>query len=383
MSLRVLVMASVRWWNACAEYAVEIARGLAERGHDTTLLVLPGSPVEAEARRRGVRVLASLDLTSTAPGALVGNLRALRGVLRDLDPHVVNAHRSEDHLLGALAARGTGIPVVRTRGDVRPPRRHLANRALYRRATAAHIAAADFMPARFYAPLGVDPARVHVIRPGLDPARFTEGAPTREEARRRLGMDADAPWVGQVGRLTRGKGPQVLLAAAARLPRPVRVLLSGEDFPGAADGFTHDALRALAAEHGTGDRVRILGRVPDVRVPLRALDVLAVPSLGSEAISRIAMEALALGVPVVASAVNALPEVVGGAGRVVTPGDPAALAEGLASLLADPEALRRAGAAGPERIRRRYDRGVQLDRTLEVMLALRGAGSPARAAPPR
>jgi glycosyltransferase involved in cell wall biosynthesis len=376
--LRVLLMASVRWYNAAAAYAVDLAHGLLEAGHAAELLVLPGSPAEAEARRRGIPVLAELDLTSVRPGRLLTTLRSLRRLLAERAPEVVNAHRSEDHLLAALALRGAGIPLVRTRGDVRPPRRHPANRALYRRHTRAHVAAADFMPERFYAPLGVDPSRVHVIRPGLDPARFAGGAPARHDARRLLGLDPRSLWVGQIGRLTRGKAPHVVLEAAARLPRghDVRFLLSGEPSPRDEDGFTHEDLRDLARRRDLGDRVLVTGRVPDVRVLLRAIDLLVVPSLGSEAISRIALEALSLGVPVAASAVNALPETVGEAGRLVPPGDPERLAEAMASLLLDPAALRDAARAGPARIRRRYDRSIQIERTVALMRSLRASPPP-------
>ena len=100
----------------------------------------------------------------------------------------------------------------------------------------------------------------------------------------------------------------------------------------------------------------------DVRPLLRALDVLAVPSVASEAIPRIALEGLALGVPTVASRLNALPEVVGDAGLLAPPGTNA-LALALERGLEDGAFRARAAAAGPDRVRRRYDRGVQLDLT--------------------
>jgi glycosyltransferase involved in cell wall biosynthesis len=143
-----------------------------------------------------------------------------------------------------------------------------------------------------------------------------------------------------------------------RTDPPVRLLLTGaENEIGAAD------LMREAAGLGIADRVRLLPPVADVRTALRAVDVLAVPSVASEAIARIALEGLALGVPTVASDLNSLPEIVGDAGLLVPPGDVSALAGALTAMLTDPDLRARARARGPARIARRYDRAAALDRT--------------------
>lgn len=354
--LRLLVMASVRWYNAAAAYAVELARAMQDRGHRVMCVVRPGSPPEAEAARRNLPIWSSADLTARGPVTVFSSLRDLRRLLAAFDPDLVNAHRAEDHLLAALALRGRGVPLVRTRGDVRPPRNHAANRALYRRATAHHVAAADFMPERFFTPMGVDANRVTVIRPGMDVETFSAGSPSPEQARRDLDL-GPGPWIGLVGRFTAAKGHRTLLGALTRLDRfpRARVLLSGE-----ANEIDGGELRREATRLGIADRVEVRPRMSDVRGLLRALDVLAVPSVASEAIPRIALEGLALGVPTVASQLNALPEVVGDAGLLVPPGDEAALARALARALDDEAFRRRAAAAGPDRIRRRYDRRTQI-----------------------
>jgi glycosyltransferase involved in cell wall biosynthesis len=363
------MMASVRWYNAAAAYAVETAHGLRERGHAVHLVMQPGSPGEAEARRRSLPVVSAFDLTDPDPKAAFANLRRLRRVIMDVAPHVINAHRSEDHLFAALALRGSGRPLVRTRGDVRPPRTHLANRVLYGRKTAAHIACADFMPRRFFPPLGIDPGRVVVIRPGLDPERFAAGAPEPGEARRRLGLDPEARWVGLVGRWTAAKGHSVLLRAVAALRRepPPRLLLTG-----VANEIGAGDLLGEAAALGIADRVRLAPPVSDVRDALRAVDVLAVPSVASEAIARIALEGLALGIPTVASDLNSLPEIVGDAGLLVPPGDVPGLAAALAAMLDSPGLRERARVRGPARIARRYHRGTALDRTESLFRRVAG-----------
>ena len=362
-------MASVRWFNACAQIALGTAAGLRERGHTVLLLVRPDSPLEARAREAALPVASSVDLTATSPGRVVRHLRALKAILAGFRPDVVNAHRSEDHLLAALALRRSGVPLVRTRADVRAPRVNPGNRMLYGRATAAHIACADFMPGRFYAPLGVAGDRVRVIRPGLDVDAFVRGAPDPETARAALELDPAARWVGLVGRFTAAKGHRVLIeafAGAVSADPGLRLVLTGD-----ANEMTAADLRALAHEHGIADRVVVRPRDGDVRAVLRALDLLAVPSVASEAVSRIAMEGLALGVPTAASRLNALPEVVGDAGLLVAPGDPAAWARAL-TRGTDPDFAARARDAGPARIRRRYDRVEELRRTEDLLDAVLG-----------
>lgn len=370
--LRVVVMASVRWYNASAAYAVDLAEGLAERGAVVRLVVKPGSPVEEAARARGLDVVASADLTATRPAELLRSFRTLRRLFGSFQPHVVNAHRGEDHLLAAAALHGSGVPLVRTRGDVRAPRSHPGTRFLYRSLTAAHVACADFMPERFYPPLGIPASAVTVIRPGLDADAFRRDAPDPAAARSQLDLDPSTPWIGLVGRLTAVKGHRVLIRALSRMsgdPAP-RLFLSGEP-----NEVSPEELQEEARRLGVGERVRIEGRVPDVRTALRALDVLAVPSLGSEAISRIALEALALGVPVVASRVNSLPEIVGDAGLLVEPGDPEDLARALQRMLRD-EGLRvHARDEGPRRIEARYHRVTQLERTEALFRSLLQRGT--------
>ena len=140
--------------------------------------------------------------------------------------------------------------------------------------------------------------------------------------------------VGFVGRLIPHKGVDVLLRAATLDPRfEVEVVGSGPEV---------GRLAALAAELGVTDRVEFRGHVTEEALPAvyRAFDALAVPSVPTpgwvEQFGRVVVEAQASGVPVVASRSGALPEVVGGAGTLVEPGDPADLARGLARLLDEP-----------------------------------------------
>lgn len=150
--------------------------------------------------------------------------------------------------------------------------------------------------------------------------------------------------IGYVGRLIPHKGVDVLIRAVALEPR-----LSAEIFGG---GSERAALEALAAEVSVTDRVTFHGHLEEAKVPATyaTFDVLAVPSLPMptwlEQFGRVVVEAQASGVPVVASASGALPDVVGEAGLLVPPGDPEALRSALVRMLDEPGLWARARQAG-------------------------------------
>lgn len=174
---------------------------------------------------------------------------------------------------------------------------------------------------------------VRVIGLGVDLAQFVPGEAAGPHDRLR---------VGYAGRLEPHKGVSVLLAAIATLP-DARLELAGE-------GPLRASLEREAIEFGIGDRVRFLGFLGERLADFyRGLDVLVVSSLDTpgwlEQFGRVAVEAMACGVPVVASRSGALPDVVADAGLLVEPGDPAAIRAALLELT-DPGRWRRAREAG-------------------------------------
>jgi glycosyltransferase involved in cell wall biosynthesis len=149
-----------------------------------------------------------------------------------------------------------------------------------------------------------------------------------------------------LGRLVPIKGFDLLVralpAVAARIPS-ARVLLVG-------DGAERRHLEAIAAALGVTERLRLTGELMDVTTPLAAADVLAVPSR-NEGMGRVIVEGMAIGIPVVATAVGGIPDVVtdGECGRLVEPNDIDALAAALIELGRDDALRRKLGEAGERR----------------------------------
>jgi glycosyltransferase involved in cell wall biosynthesis len=335
----VVLKLSDAWsWTAEADNLVRVARELVKRGHTIVIGCSPDVPLAARAKDAGldVRTLPGLR-TKVNPLAFVRGARAVRALLEDVDPDVVHAYRSPVHVLAALALRGRlTTRLVRTRGTMESPRGHFLNRALYDRATDLTIVTAEAVRLQCLE-AGFDPRRLVTVHGAIELERFDPAKHDKPSAKERLGIPREAPVVGQLARLAPIKGHRWMLEAAKRLfeKRPdAWLVLVGPAWPG-----MEEAVRAQARELGIERRVVLTGKVDDVAGAIAAFDVGVVASVGSEALSRAALEYLAMGIPIVATRVGSLPELVddGKTGLLVPPMDSRALADAIASLLDEPE----------------------------------------------
>ena len=343
--IRVLHVVANRWWTGSADPALDLARALKKRGHTVWFACVPGDVLETQVRTTGVELVDGLCLErTTRPWRLAAQIRGLGRVLRELEIDLVHAHQTHDHWVAALGRRGTGARLVRTVHHRRAVHTGLAARWLLRR-TDAVIAVSEGIAERLRA-TGTAPARVTVVSGAVDVERFApdaDGEPVRLE----LGL-GDAPVVGCVARMVPGRGHDVLLRAAARLRERLpeaRVVLVGR-------GERRAALETLARELGLGATVVFAGyRGADLPSVLAALDCVVLLGTGSEESCRAILEVMAVGRPVVAAAVGAVPEIVvhGETGWLVEP-VPEAVAARLEATLRDRASARRIGQAGRRRV---------------------------------
>jgi glycosyltransferase involved in cell wall biosynthesis len=367
-------------------HAGQLTRALAERGVRQTVVTArpPGAPRhEAFARgvlvhRHGLRVPFARQLYS-----LPGTLTALRHAGR---ADLVHAHLGEDLAvlpIARAAARRAGAPLVVT---VHTSLRHtfLAEgpRALLlevlggrieewgTRHAARVIALTPRLAARL-ADGGIPLERIHVIPSGVVAADFS--APVEDPF-----PHLPRPRVLFLGRLARQKGVATLIEAAARLRHPGATLLV------VGDGPERRAAEQAVARAGIGHRVRFTGFLPHhaVAAVLRHADVFAMPSIYEE-LGTVLLEAMQAGLPIVASDTGGIPGALGDAGVLVSPGDPAALAAAVDSLLDDPDRGARLGARARERAGG-YEWGALAGRVLDVYAAALGTAPervPALASP--
>jgi glycosyltransferase involved in cell wall biosynthesis len=254
-------------------------------------------------------------------------------------PLVLTVHCSLRHTLRPTGARGLVLASVGAALESVGERRADAVIVLTRRLADRLLAA------------GLDPGRVHVIPSGVDLGRFAGPRPDPAP-------DLPRPRVLFVGRLAAQKGVATLLEAVGLLRSRAAVVLVG-------DGPLRPALERQADRLGPG-RVRFQGFVPHAEVPawLAAADVLVLPSVYEE-LGSVLLEAMAAGLPVVASAVGGIPDALAAAGRLVPPCDPAALAAAVDELLDDPVLAAELGDAARRRAAA-FSWDVLAGRVLEV-----------------
>jgi glycosyltransferase involved in cell wall biosynthesis len=196
--------------------------------------------------------------------------------------------------------------------------------------------------------------RVVVVPDGL--AMDARRTP-RAQARRRLQIDQRSPVIAVLGRISDWKGQDVLVRALAEPPlreRSAVGVIAGDPWPGAEHRLQR--VLDLADDLGVQDRLRLLGFRHDVESVYGVADVVAVPSTEPDPLPGAAIEAAAAGCAVVASAHGGLPEIINDreTGRLVTPGDSAALARVCAELLDDAPERERLGSAAASDVRRRF-----------------------------
>ena len=367
--MTILQIVSCRGWSSDAYWAARATVELERAGHDVTLVCRRRSEARVirRARDAGVSRIETLTLTSgIGPLADVLDLRRLVAWLPEAQ--VLHVHRGKEHWLAALANRTSSLrrPLVRTRHIVQPVRPHALNRWLYGRATDQVVTVTEAIRRQLVAGgLGVE-RRVVTMPGGVDVDRFRPdaGPPRGHAIRATLGLPHDVPIIGLVSGFRVMKGHQTVVEAAARLAaggRRFHLLLIGQ-------GPFVPKVRAQVEASGLGERISTLGFVDDLPATMAVLDVALYSALESDGMSRVLFEYLAAGVPVVASRVGVVPEILedGRTALLVPPGEPEPLADAIARLLDDPGRRREIGAAGAALVRARYS-GARLAEQLTAL----------------
>ncbi len=288
------------------------------------------------------------------------DLARLTAVLRERRPDVVQSFGYPAVWWGMMAALEAGsvarVIAIQAWDTWKRRTEVLLDRA---QASAVHLAIADGEGARRFAVTqqGLPPERTRTVYDGVEPGELIPTQP-RAATRTGLGVSGDGPAIGVVARLDDvHKGQSVLLRAAPR----VLAAMPGATFVLVGDGRDRAALETLAAHSGVTNRVRFAGMRMDLGDVLAALDLLVIPSLQFESVPKILLEGMAAGRPIVASRVGDIPELLedGRTGRLVPPGDPAALADAVLACLSDPVAAAALGAAARETVGQRGSRSRQ------------------------
>lgn len=354
---RILHLDSERTWRGGERQVLELMRRQRRRGHDPHLAAPGSGALAARARGEGFAVH---DVPMRGTWDLASAL-AIARLHRSLRPDFVHWHAARAHALGAMASLLAPGPIrVLSRRVDFPVRRSPGSRLLWALPIEG-IAAISEGVKEALARSGVEPSRVRVVPSGIDLGPF-ETTVDRAALRARLGIAAGEVLALQVAALAPHKSQTDLLRAAAiAIPRApsLRIWIAGE-------GPLRATLEAAHGALGLGTAVRFLGFREDVNDLLAAADLFVVSSY-LEGMGTSTLDAMAAGLPVVATRVGGIPEIVteGETGLLVPARDPEALAAAMVHLVGDPGLRRRLAEGGRRRVR-----DFSADRTEERMDAL-------------
>ena len=360
----------------------ELLGPLVERGHRPVIARFHdrGTGVEVEVRAAGHEVVAV-----PGRGALT-RARMLRRLMRERRPDLVHSTLFAANLATRLALAGSSTPLLTSLVSTNYDATRRAGPVAGRRITAVqwvdritakrvdHFHAISKAVASDAARnLDIAAERMTVITRGRDRDRLGHpGDARRARVRDALSIAADAPVVLTTGREEHAKGHVHLVRATSilldRHPDAV-VLVAGRR------GAASVAIDEAAKEAGVGASLRRLGHREDIGDLLSAADVFAFPSLW-EGLGGATLEAMAMGLPVVASDLPVLRETLepGGCSRFVHPADPAALASSLAALIEDPAARQTMGQAGRARFESHHRQEVVAAAMIDLLEAVAGGG---------
>lgn len=337
---------------------------------ETTVVTLQsGGWLPRRLEERGIPLL-SLD---APPGFRTELIPRLAGLFRKLRADVVHCHNCKAFVYGGLASllvprarlilSKQGVEHFTTRAT------HAIGRMLVPR-TAATIAVSEDIGRLLTAERWVTPDRLHIVPNSVDTDECRP-AEDRAAARTALGLSPTHRVIGTVARLSPEKDQATLVRAFARVAAgepAARLVIAGE-------GRLRGDLESLARELGVVDRSLFLGERQDVAQVMGAMDVLCLPSL-TEGTSLTLLEAMACGLPIVATAVGGTPEVVAEdeSGLLVPPQRPEELAAALLTVLRDPPRARRMGEAGRRIVVERFSSEAMARRYGEIYETVCSAG---------
>jgi len=356
--MKILQICSARQLGGGEKHLADLANALARRGHDVFVALTPSSPLLpglATVPEENVFELRMRNSLNVASGL------KLTRFAREHQIEIIHAHVARDYPLAAFVSRRAGAQLVLTRhvlfpmsGVHRLTLRHTARVIAVSQAVASALRDQDIFAAD----------RIVLIHNGIDVERFTrrrKPAANEEQSRKRL-------CVGMVGHLAPIKGQEDFIRAAAivcGLRDDVDFVIAGEDK--SRSGENRQSIEGLIKELGLAQRISLNGWVDDVAKLLPTLDLFVSPSR-SEPFGLSIVEAMAAGVPVVATMSEGAREIIedGQTGRLVPIGDVAGLARAIGELLSDPDGRDRLGKNAERVVRERFSLGRMIEATEEV-----------------
>ncbi len=334
--MKIVEVINIPWWNAAAQYCITIADALSKRGHSIVVMSEKDTPSYKKALALNMQTDTML---SFKPLHLFADLSYIKNAFRTVynDVQVVNVHTAHAQTVFAVAKFLFSLRyrLIRTRVDSRKIKHYPFNKVSYRSLNGIIVSnRADREEVLSFTQLPKN--RVKIIHAGVDTARFKQ-INSKTEERLKFHIQSDASVIGNIARRSPVKGHDVFFKAAQLIHNDIKnavFVTAGVD-----DTVSLETLRSMAEQAGVLENTVFLDYVDNVEGLISCLDIGIVSSVGSENHSRITLEYMACGVPVVGSNVGDIAELIDDrkTGFVVRPGDFVAMADAVIRLLKDKE----------------------------------------------
>lgn len=342
--LNILQVVNSPHWHAISSYALGLSKRLKDKGHKVILVTLPDSLLLKRAKAEGLNVVTNLRLSHYNPFYFITDLGKMIKLLTEEEVDILNVHESQGFIISCLAAKLVKRPIalIRTRGTFMAPKGHFINRYLHNSLTDKVIITSKFMRNICLKHLRGKEDHYQLIYGGVD---IDNLIPTQIDLKLKesLGIEKDALIIGIIARFDPVKGYRYFFEAAGkvkskieelRLSVTIKLLVIGYEAE-----FNTGELLTMAENYGVKKETIIIKEWCDLRKILSVIDIGVISSVGSEANSRVLLEYMACGKPVVATKVGVIPEVIEDdkTGYLVLPKQPEIMAEKIVDLLENEE----------------------------------------------
>ena len=332
--------------------------GVKNRGYDVILATPSQTTISWRAKEAGIE-------TYDVPMGKADFVRGVYEIVKIVKKRrvsIINTHSSRDSWIGSIAGRLTGAKVVRTRHISSDLKKDVLTKLVYGPLTDAIITTGEFIRGQLINGLGIAGEKVTSIPTGIDIEKFSSG--DVEKVRTELGFGPDDIVLGTAAALRSWKGHEFLIKAMPLLSKDypqIKMVFAGE-------GRRKARIKNWADELGISKSLFLLGHREDVADVIKSFDISLLVSYASEGIPQFVLQSMAAGKPVIGTTVGGIPEVVrdGVNGVLVPPMDPAAIADAVRHLLAEPGRMEQMGRAGYDMAVRGHSLNAMLD-SLEAL----------------
>jgi glycosyltransferase involved in cell wall biosynthesis len=331
-SLHILHSESATGWGGQEIRVFQESQLLLERGHRVSLVCQPESFLWKKSQTITSSSFCCYPLPMKSPANPFSIYSFLR-ILKKAKPDIIHTHSSIDSWLAGSTAKLLGVPVVRSRHISIPINGVFPNNLLYSWIAKKIITSGEAISNVVLAVSGVKPENVKSVSAGVDFRRFdfkTDGSKIREE----LGVKSGQPLIGKIGVIRGWKGYDYLLEAA-----PIVLKKYPETkfvFVGRGPGF--EQTKSIAKSLGLENIVTLLGHRDDIPEIMAGLDIQVLASFAGEGTPQVIPQAFAMKIPLVATRVGSVPEMLGQGERgiLVEPKNSIDLANGIVRLIENP-----------------------------------------------